>query len=127
MNELESPTPFFKNLELLEDHHWVTRRLKGRGELEFAGHFRFGGEWTGNIRSTEPGACFVVLAGARVRGSIEAAEILVEGHIEDADLKAESIRILPGARVQGRVQARRLVVEPGAILEGRVAAVRPQQ
>lgn len=120
---MSEESPFFRNLEVLEDHHWVTRRLKGRGELEFAGHFRFGGEWTGSLRSREPGATLVVLAGARVRGTIEAEEVLVEGEVQDADIRAHSVRVLPGARVQGRVQAAKLVVEPGALLEGRIAAV----
>lgn len=124
---MSEESPFFRNLEVLEDQHWITRRLKGRGELEFAGHLRFGGEWTGSMRSTEEGACLVVLPGARIRGTLEAQEILIEGLVEDADIRAESVRLLPGARVQGRVQAKRLVVEPGALLEGRVAAVRDTQ
>jgi len=114
--------PFFENFEILKDQHWIMESFRGRGNLEFRGQFRFSGEWTGSIRSEEKSHLYLMRE-ARVKGTIECDELTVEGSILDADVKARNVRLLPGAKVIGRVQAERISVEPGAILEGRLASI----
>ena len=115
--------PFFDTLEVIENHHWMTRGFSGRGDLEFQGQLRFGGTWRGHISSNDPEAHLVVLKGAKIEGALHVAQISIEGQVEDGELRAKKVRLLEGARVRGRVLAESLVVEPGAVLEGRVQSL----
>jgi cytoskeletal protein CcmA (bactofilin family) len=113
---------FWESLSILDDQHWAARSFKGRGDLEFSGCLRFSGEWKGSVRSTATGAHLYVLSGARLSGSIAVEKLTVEGQLQDADVQVDFLRAVKGCRINGRVRARSMVIEEGAIIEGRLVS-----
>jgi cytoskeletal protein CcmA (bactofilin family) len=111
---------FWGQLGVLEDQHWVSKTFKGRGELEFSGRLRFSGEWVGVITATDPGSHLFVHSDSKISGLVRVERISIEGRVEDADVEAEHCHILAGARVSGRLRAKHLVVEEGAMIQGRL-------
>lgn len=111
---------FWDSLEVLEHQHWVASSFKGRGDLEFSGNLRFSGSWKGVIRAFVQESHLFVRSGAQIQGRIQAPQITIEGSLQDIEIFAERVRILAGAHIQGRVTARTIIVEEGAIVEGRI-------
>lgn len=76
---------------------------------------------TENIgRNMMTGASVLVRAEATVTGNIHAGEIIVHGTVR-GDLRAAGrVAVMRGARVIGGIRARRLVLEDGASVTGRL-------
>ncbi|MBS1983354.1 MAG: polymer-forming cytoskeletal protein [Bdellovibrionales bacterium] len=122
MKDLVQDLPFWQSLEILDGHHWISHDFKGRGDFEFSGNLRLSGEWRGTIHSSAAGAQLHVLKSAVVAGVIRVDRLSVEGHLDDIDIEVEWLRIMPGARVSGRIRAKTLIVDEGALLQGRIVA-----
>jgi cytoskeletal protein CcmA (bactofilin family) len=88
--------------------------------LEFSGNLRFSGSWKGVIRAFVQDSHLFVRGGAQIQGRIQAPQITIEGSLQDIEIFAERVRILAGAHIQGRVTARAIILEEGAIVEGRI-------
>jgi cytoskeletal protein CcmA (bactofilin family) len=88
-----------------------------RGDLTGADALEIRGTLEGDSRTS---AHCVVREGARVRGSIEAAGIVVAGEIEARALVADKVEIRPSARVRAAVTARVVAIADGAFYEGHV-------
>jgi cytoskeletal protein CcmA (bactofilin family) len=69
------------------------------------------------------GHLVVVEAGANVAGDITATGIVVSGTVEGSLMAEERIHVQNGADLQGDVSAPRVVVEDGALVNGRVETV----
>lgn len=113
---------FWESLKVLDNQHWITDSFKGRGDIEFGGNLRFSGQWTGSIQSTHPEAHLYVMKDAKFRGHIRVPTLSVEGSLEDVEVDAEYFRALPGSRIFGKVRAQNILIEEGALIEGRVVA-----
>lgn len=91
------------------------------GTLTFQGQGQIAGRFTGKIVSQgtlrlEPGAV--------VKAQIEVANVVVLGEVEGNIKASGSVELKAGARVRGDVEAPQLVVERGALLEGKCHMVK---
>ncbi|NCN41555.1 polymer-forming cytoskeletal protein [bacterium] len=116
-------TKIWENLEVLENQNWISDQFSGRGHFEFRGQLRFSGDWTGSIRSDDPGACIFILKGASIKGSIHVARVVVEGKLSDVEVQTRSFEAHHGATVIGRVYAENLLIDEGAIVQGDISSV----
>lgn len=70
----------------------------------------------GNISVSSQSAALMIRGAAVVIGNIKGGNVLVSGEV-NGDIEADYVRLYAGARLCGRVQARRLVVDDGATIE----------
>jgi cytoskeletal protein CcmA (bactofilin family) len=91
------------------------------GELEFEASFRVDGRFTGKIVS--PGS-LVVGEGGEVDGEVRAAQIFVSGTLRGTVQADKRLQIAAGGRVFADVSTPSLIIEDGAIFEGRCAMTR---
>ena len=89
-----------------------------RGELEFANAFRLDGRVEGTIRSQSE---LLVGEGGVVDGEVEVARCLVGGEVRGVLKASEQVVLHATARVWADVITPALVMEDGAMLEGKVA------
>lgn len=122
MNKVVEGLPFWSSFEVLSGQHWIGREFNGRGDLEFEGRLRFGGDWKGRLIAQSPDGHLHVLRTASISGVVKVPQIVVEGRLDDVDLDAERVHVLAGARVSGRIRARTLVIEEGALVSGRLSS-----
>ena len=86
-----------------------------KGELTFENGLRIEGRFEGHIRTK--GA--VAIAGkGKVKGEIEAAQVLVEGDVEGNLTGAERVELRGTAKIRGDLRAAKLLVAEGAVLSG---------
>jgi cytoskeletal protein CcmA (bactofilin family) len=93
------------------------------GELQFEASFRVDGKVTGKI--TSPGS-LIVGEGGEVDAEVRVANIFVIGVLRGTVLASKRLQIAPGGRVYADITTPSLVVEDGAILEGRCAMTREE-
>lgn len=86
------------------------------GKLRFDDTFRVEGRLTGSVESK--GALYVGARG-EVEGEIRVGQLFVSGSV-DAVIEADDrVEVAAGGRLQGEVAAPTLVIEEGAIFQGR--------
>ncbi len=88
-----------------------------RGELEFASSFRLDGKVEGTIRSKSE---LLVGEGGVVDGEVDVARCLVGGEVRGVLRATEQVVLHPTARVWADIYTPALVMEDGALLEGKV-------
>jgi cytoskeletal protein CcmA (bactofilin family) len=88
-----------------------------RGELEFTSSFRLDGRVEGTIRSQSE---LVVGEGGAVDGEVEVARCLVGGEVRGVLRATERVVLNSTARVWADIHTPALVMENGALLEGKV-------
>ena len=88
-----------------------------RGELEFAESFRLDGRVEGQVRSP---AELVVGERGVVDGEIDVARCLVGGEVHGTIRASERVILHGTAKVWADIHTPALVMEDGALLEGRV-------
>ena len=108
------------DLKVLGEQHWVTQSFKGQGDLTFEGTLRFSGSWKGSIRSEGTDSHLFLLSGSVISGRINVPYLTVEGNLEDVFVDVDWLRVLPGGRVFGNVKAKKIVLEEGALVQGRI-------
>lgn len=123
----DQETIFWDSLRVLENQHWITDSFKGRGDIEFSGNLRFSGEWTGSILSKSEDAHLYVMSDAVLLGKIKVPYLSVEGILKDVDVEAKVFRALKGARIVGSVRAEQVIIEEGALIEGRLVSKLPKR
>ncbi len=91
------------------------------GNMTFTGGLRVDGEIFGNIR-TEPGhpGTLVISELARVEGEISVGHVVINGTVVGPVFADESLELLPKARVSGDLEYRRIEMQQGAIVQGRL-------
>src|SRR5262249_21181061 len=96
------------------------------GELEFAGTLRIDGNFHGSIST---GDILIVGEHATVHADIRAGEIEVHGQVFGSIEAKRRVEISPTGRVRGDVHTPLLVVNAGALLDGRtrMAADQPEE
>lgn len=91
------------------------------GNIVFKGGLRVDGEVRGNI-SSESGrdGTVVVSEKASVEGSITVGHVVINGVVIGPVAAAESLELLPSARVTGDVEYHQIEMQQGAVIQGRL-------
>jgi len=101
-----------------EFNGFLDKGSKTEGTLSFAASFRIDGEFQGKVRS--PGR-LIVGEGASVDAEVQVGHLLVSGELHGTVEAGEQIQIAPGGRLLADITTPSLVVEDGAVFEGRCA------
>lgn len=88
------------------------------GELRFETTFRVDGKLTGIVRS---GGDLVVGEGGEVEGEVEVGQVFVSGVVRGTIRAARRVQITPTGKVFADLETPALIVEDGALFEGRCA------
>jgi cytoskeletal protein CcmA (bactofilin family) len=96
----------------------VSKNIKIKGDITGHGDLSIDGEVEGNVRLSN--GTFSVGPDARVRGQIEAREVIVRGVVEGALKGCERVHVLGTGKLTGDVETRGIVIEDGAVLHSRV-------
>ncbi len=88
------------------------------GELRFETTFRVDGKLTGMVRSAGD---LVVGDGGEVEGEIEVGQLFVSGVVRGTIRAIRRVQITPTGRVFADLETPALIVEDGALFEGRCA------
>lgn len=102
-----------------ENKEWIgflDRGVKFEGNMELAGAFRIDGEVKGKIVCQDR---LIIGENGRVEGEVDAAIISVAGHIQGTIVVRNRIEVVASGCVEGDVHTPCLVMEAGAVLEGR--------
>jgi len=67
-----------------------------------------------------------IAANGRVNADIEAVEISVDGNVQGGLKASDRVRLGPASQVQGSVMTRRIAIEDGARLRGKVEMIRSE-
>jgi len=86
------------------------------GELRFEASFRVDGKLTGKVTS---GGSLVIGEGGEVDGEVGVGKVFVSGTLRGTTQAAERLHIAPGGRVFADVTTPSLIIEDGAVFEGR--------
>jgi cytoskeletal protein CcmA (bactofilin family) len=97
-------------------------RTRVAGELTAEGPVDLAGILEGDARIE--GHCRV-REGARVKGRLEAATLVIEGQVEGPALVADKVEIGATARVRSNIEARVIAIADGAFFEGAVRMDEP--
>jgi cytoskeletal protein CcmA (bactofilin family) len=92
------------------------------GELRFETTFRVDGKLTGVVRS---GGDLVVGEGGEVEGEIEVGQVFVSGVVRGTIRAIRRVQITPTGKVFADLETPALIVEDGAVFEGRCAMAAP--
>lgn len=88
-----------------------------KGGIESPGNLRIEGKVIGDINAESK---LVLGASSRVDGNVVANNAEIEGHIDGTVRVSGLLTLKPKAFVNGEIFASKLVVEPGAKIEGKV-------
>lgn len=95
-------------------------RFQGRVCLH--GDARVGGEVEGTIVSS---ALLIIEQTSIIRGDINGTNVLVNGRVEGNVMASDVLRLSPSCVVTGDLCAKRLIIEDGACVEGRISRLDP--
>ncbi len=95
------------------------------GETNFQAMLRVDGHLTGRV-SSESGTLIVGATG-RVDANILVSAAFINGTVNGDIIAAEKLELGRSARVVGNIQAPRLVVEDGAVLEGNCSMMKARE
>ena len=92
-----------------------------QGDLNFRGGLRIDGSVEGRVVGVDGETTQLVLSEqGRVKGEIRARRVLINGEVSGPVFAAESLELMPKARVQGDVHYLRIEVHLGAQVTGRL-------
>jgi len=95
-----------------------------KGELRFETSFRVDGKFTGSVISDGD---LMVGESGELEGELHVGRIFVSGTIRGNIDARQRVQIAPGGKVFADVATPSLVIEDGAIFEGRCAMIREDQ
>ncbi len=87
------------------------------GKLHFEGAVRIDGNFEGEVRST---GTLVVGADASVEGNVQVGQLVLSGKMHGEVEASQKVVLHKTANMQGDVKTPVLVVEEGAVLEGKL-------
>jgi len=99
----------------------VSRGVIIKGEISGEGDFFLDGTFEGKVHLPE--GCFTAGPHAHVTAEIEAREIIVLGEVVGTLKARERVHISSTGRLTGDMDTRGIVIEDGAILHSKVAAL----
>ncbi|MEM9290431.1 MAG: polymer-forming cytoskeletal protein [Acidobacteriota bacterium] len=86
------------------------------GTLRFENTFRINGKVTGKVISN---GTLIVGEGGWVDGDLEVGQVDVSGRVEGRVIAQRKVQIAPGGKVFADLETPALIIEDGAIFEGR--------
>ncbi len=90
-----------------------------QGDLQFSDGVRIDGEVLGHVTAEGEGPALVVVSEkARVRGSVRAGHVIINGEVHGPVFSTELLELQPKARVFGDVRYEVLEMHQGAQVEG---------
>jgi cytoskeletal protein CcmA (bactofilin family) len=92
-----------------------------QGELRFETSFRVDGRFTGTIHSEGD---LVVGEGGEVDGELKVGALFVTGTVRGTVRAARRVQIAPGGKLYAELDTPSLVIEDGALFEGRCTMTR---
>jgi cytoskeletal protein CcmA (bactofilin family) len=92
------------------------------GELRFDTHFRIHGQFNGEVTSDGE---LIVGEGGEVDGELKVGQIVVSGTVRGSIQAARRVQITSSGKVFADVDTPSLLVEDGALFEGRCVMARP--
>jgi cytoskeletal protein CcmA (bactofilin family) len=92
-----------------------------RGELLFDTSFRVDGKFSGTVTSEGD---LVVGQGGEVEGDLRVGALFVIGTVRGTVQAARRVQIAPGGKVYAELETPSLVIEDGALFEGRCSMSR---
>lgn len=95
---------------------FLDRGITFKGEISFKDTLRIDGHFEGTIRS---GKTLIIGESADVDAEIEVGSLYVSGHLRGQAKVTERIELSNTARVESNLATTVLVVEEGAVFEGR--------
>jgi cytoskeletal protein CcmA (bactofilin family) len=87
------------------------------GHLEFSGAVRIDGKFTGEIRSE---GTLILGKEAQVQGQIYVNQLVMSGNISGDIIVADKTVMHRTARLVGNISTKLLVMEEGAVLQGKI-------
>ncbi len=95
------------------------------GETNFQAMLRIDGHLTGTVTSTD--GTLIVGSTGQVDANVRVSAAVINGTVNGDIIATEKLELGRSARVAGNVQAPRLVIEDGAILEGSCSMLKAQE
>lgn len=95
-----------------------------QGKIFLHGDARIGGQVNGSVVSS---AVLTVEQSAVIVGDIKGTHVLLNGRVEGNVVASEVLRLSPSCVVTGDLCAKRLIVEDGATIDGRVTKLGQNQ
>lgn len=105
-------------------HPVITEDVEIRGEITFSGRLEFNGRFEGTLSS---GGELIVGESAVVKGTIEVETADIAGKIMGDVITSGRVHLRPEAMIYGDVKAGVIVVEEGAIVEGKISTAQPDR
>ena len=99
--------------------------LKIRGEISGNSNLVIEGEVQGKVQMTN--GRVTVAASGHVNADIEASEISIDGQVQGNLMATENVRLGATSHVQGSILTRRISIEDGASLRGKVEMIRAER
>jgi len=97
---------------------------KVKGDVSFVGGLRVDGEISGNVIADPSKASTLVLSEhARVDGEIRVTHLVVNGIVTGPIFAAEYLELQSKAKVTGDVKYKKLEIQLGAIVEGKLVHI----
>ena len=97
-----------------------------RGELRFRDGLRVDGEVHGDVIADEDDlhSLVVISEKARVEGKVNAAHVIINGHVSGPVISRELLELQPKACVVGNVRYEVLEMHPGATIDGELKSLK---
>jgi cytoskeletal protein CcmA (bactofilin family) len=96
--------------------------LKIRGDISGNSNLVIEGDVQGKVQMAN--GRVTVAASGHVNADIEASEISIDGHVQGNLMATENVRLGATSHVQGSILTRRIAIEDGASLRGKVEMIR---
>ncbi|MGB9009298.1 MAG: polymer-forming cytoskeletal protein, partial [Candidatus Acidiferrales bacterium] len=96
--------------------------LKIRGDISGNSNLVIEGDVQGKVQMTN--GRVTVAASGHVNADIEASEISIDGNVQGNLMATENVRLGATSHVQGSILTRRITIEDGASLRGKVEMIR---
>jgi cytoskeletal protein CcmA (bactofilin family) len=103
---------------------FLEKGVKFEGKLEAGGTFRIDSAAKGTIVSTET---LIIGENASVEGTIQGNYVVIAGRFDGTIEAKGKVEIQPKAIVTGEVHTPCLIIEPGAVFDGRCHMLSPSK
>ena len=120
----EVPTPSPYDSPSRTAHPIITEDVEIRGEITFSGRLEFNGRFEGTLDS---GGELIVGESAVVKGTVQVETADIAGKIMGDVITTGRVHLRPEAMIYGDVKAGVIVVEEGAIVDGKISITQPDR
>lgn len=104
---------------------WIGKSVVIDGNVVSSEDLTVAGRINGDVTAADN--VLVVAAGARIRGSVSARAVVVQGDVRGSVTGEQRVEVGETGVVHGDIRAPRMVVAEGAAMDGRVAIGAPMR